>query len=84
MRHSVFGEGGNQNRVCGRDWWEVRQEKWAGPDCKDPHELWAMYSFNKYLLGSYYVSGTVLGAGSQQWTKQSLCPPRGHSSGEDR
>lgn len=41
MWHSVFGEGGNQNRVCGKDWWEVRQEKWAGPDGKDPHELWS-------------------------------------------
>lgn len=23
----VFGEGGNQNRACGRDWWAVRQEE---------------------------------------------------------
>lgn len=41
MWHSVFGKGGNQNRVCGKDWWEVRQEKWAGPDCKGSHELWS-------------------------------------------
>ena len=65
MWHSVFGEGGNQNRVCGKGWWEVRQEKWAGPGCKILMSYGSMYPFNKYLLGTCCVSGTVLGAGSQ-------------------